>query len=206
MTLPQRSTASKAILLPLLLVFIGLAAPARTQDANGNRQTLFSCGTDPVNDKGWLDLSGMLQDDGTWTNLRFERQSDTDGQLVYSFPPEGVDYRTAFLFSQSDGPGGYLVSIRWADGGSNYVYYSLAIPPDPEVEDDMGGGDAALAISKDGMLIERVSCAERPYMFIGYMREAMSCDLANPYGEAACRDDTYDRAEEIEVNTIGIVP
>jgi hypothetical protein len=204
-TVPQRSTASKAIVLSVLLVFIGLAAPVRAQE-DDDHQTLFSCGTDPVNDQGWLDLSGIPQDDGSWTDLRFERHSDTDGQLVYSFPPDGVDYRTAFLFSHSRGPGGYLVTIRWVDQGTDYVYYSLAIPPNPEIEDDMGGGDAGLAISKDGELIERVSCAERPYMFISYMQESMSCDLANPHGEAACADDTYDHGDEIDTDTIGIVP
>jgi hypothetical protein len=70
----------------------------------------------------------------------------------------------------------------------------------------MGGGYAGLAVSKDGALIERIDCAERPYMFISYMRESMSCDLANPYGEAACADDTYDHGDEIDLDTIGIVP
>ena len=205
MTLPQRFIASKAILLSVLLVFTGPIAPAPAQE-DDDHQTLFSCGTDPLNDNGWLDLSGIPQDDGSWIDLRFERHADTDGQLIYSFPPDGVDYRTAFLFSHSNGPSGYLVTIRWVDQGMNYVYYSLAIPPDPEVEDDMGGGYAGLAISRGGELIERVSCAERPYMFISYMRESMSCDLATPYGEAACADDTYDHGDEIDPDRIGIVP
>ena len=91
------------------------------------------------------------------------------------------------------------------DGGTNYVYFSVDIPPDPDVEDDAGGGYAGLATSKEGTLIERVTCDERPYMFISYMREAMSCDLANPYGEAACEDDVYDRDEELDIERLGIV-
>ncbi|MEO7222486.1 MAG: hypothetical protein ABIY37_08435 [Devosia sp.] len=205
MTLPQRFIAIKATLLPLVLVFAGFAAPAFAQDGGDNRQILFSCGTGEVDDRGFLNLSGVPEDYDTWVDLRFERTADGDGHLVYSFPPEGLDYKTAFLFSHSDGPGGYLVSIRWKDDGINYVYYSLAIPPDPNAEDDMGGGYARLATSKDGKLVERVTCIERPYMFISYMRDAMSCDLANPYGEAACQDDTYDRDEEIDVEKIGIV-
>lgn len=205
MTLPQRLGAGKAILLSLLVVSFGASTPAYAQDDDGH-QTLFSCGTDPVNDRGWLDLSGIPQDDGSWTDLRFERTGNDSGERVYSFPAAGVDSRTAFLFSHSNGPSGYLVTIRWVDGDANYVYYSLDIPPDPEVEDDMGGGYAGLAVSKAGELVERVDCAERPYMFIGYMREAMSCDLANPYGEAACADDTYDHDDEIDLDRIGIVP
>jgi hypothetical protein len=202
-TLPQRSVASKAILLLLLPVFSALALPAQAED---DRQTLFSCTTDEVDDVGYLDLNGIPEDFDRWTDLRFERHADGDGHLVYSFPPTGTDPKTSFLFSHSDGPQGYLVSIRWVDQGTNYVYYSLAIPPDPTVEDDMGGGSAGLAISRDGKPVERIGCDEWPYMFISYMREAMSCDLANPYGEAACRDDPYERPEAIDIDRIGIVP
>lgn len=203
MTLPQRSIASKAILLLLLPVFSALALPAQAED---DRQTLFSCTTDETDDVGYLDLNGIPEDFDRWTDLRFERHADGDGQLVYWFPPAGADPKTSFLFSHSDGPEGYLVSIRWVDQGINYVYYSLAIPPDLTVEDDMGGGFAGLAISRDGMLVERIGCDERPYMFISYMREAMSCDIANPYGEAACRDDPHERPEAIDIDRIGIVP
>ena len=205
MTLPQRSAAIKAIVLPLLLVFSAFAAPVAAEE-DENRLTLFSCGTDAADDNGWLDLNGIEREVGKWTDLRFERRANGSGDLVYSFPPDGVEAKTAFLFSHSDGPGGYLVSIRWADQGTNYVYYSLYVPPDSGLEDDVSGGTAGLAISRDGKLIERVQCIERPYMFISYMREAMSCDLANPYGEAACQGDTYERTDEIDPDTIGIVP
>ena len=200
MTLPQRSLASKAILLCLLL----LSSPSMAQDDEG-RLTLFSCGTDPVNDEGWLDLNGIPSDYDTWGNLRFERSADGTGEIEYSFPPEGTNSKTAFLFSHSDGPEGYLVSIRWEDQGRNYVYYSLDIPPDPEIEDDMGGGEAGLVVSENGTLVDRIDCTERPYMFISYMREAMSCDLSNAYGPAACEDDTYERTVPLDVSTIGIV-
>lgn len=199
-TLPQRSFASKAILLILLL----LSSPALAQEDEG-RLTLFSCGTDPVDDEGWLDLNGIAEDYDTWGHLRFERSADGTGEIVYSYPPEGTDSKTAFLFSHSDGPEGYLVSIRWEDQGRNYVYYSLDIPPAMDAEDDMGGGEAGLVISEHGTLVERVACIERPYMFISYMRNAMSCDVGNPYGPAACADDSYDRTVPLDVSTIGIV-
>ena len=207
MTVPQRLTASKTILLLLLPVFSASAIPALGQQStDADRRTLFVCTTDEVDDVGYLDLNGIPHDDGTWSNLRFERHADGDGKLIYAFPPGGVDGKTAFLFSHSDGPDGYLVSIRWADEGRDYVYYSLVIPPDPEVEDDAGGGAAGLAIGKDGKLIERIGCDERPSMFISYVREAMSCDTANPYGEAACGEDPHERAEDLDPEAIGIVP
>jgi hypothetical protein len=204
-TLPQWPAVSKAMILPLVLVFSALATPGAAQDASGddNRQTLFSCGTDVAGDQGFLDLSGVPADD-RWGDLRFERTGD-DGKVAYSFPPEGADARTAFLFSHSNGPGGYLVSIRWTDSDLTYVYYSLDVPPDPEAEDDMGGGAAGLVTSRNGTLVERISCIERPYMFISYLREAMSCDFANPYGSAACEENPLERSDEVEPEAIGVV-
>ncbi len=202
MTLPERSAAIKAVLLPLAaLSLLALHGPAQ----GASRQTLFSCGTDGIGDRGFLELSGIPEDDNIWVDVRFDRRAESDGHLVYSFPRGGVDSRTAFLFSHSDGPEGYLVSIRWRDEGLDYVYYSLAIPPDPEDQNDMGGGDAGLVISSHGRQIERVPCAERPEMFIGYMRDAMSCDEANPYGRAACAEDAPERAMPLDVETIGMV-
>ncbi len=200
---PKTLHPSKAIVLPLLLATLALAAPVRAQD--DGRQTLFSCGTDPVDDAGFLDLNGIPEDNGTWVDLRFDQTAEGDGHLTYSFPRGGVDYRTAFLFSHSNGPEGYLVSIRWKDEGLNYVYYSLAVLPDPAVEGDAGGGEAGLVISQHGKMLEFVQCIERPFMFISYMRSAMSCDTANPYGPEACTENGAERKAPLDVQTIGVV-
>jgi hypothetical protein len=201
-TLPQWSTVRNAI-LALIVPALLLVGPVAAQAAS--RQSLFTCGTDAVDDRGFLNLSGIPGGNGDWIDLRFDRTDDGDGHLTYSFPRGGTDTRTAFLFSHSDGPEGYLVSIRWVDQGLNYVYYSLALPPGPDDENDAGGGDAGLVISKRGRQIERVPCVERPHMFISYLRDATSCDKANPFGEAACRDDPYNRTEALDTGTIGLV-
>lgn len=207
MKLPQTALPFKASLLALSLLLPLAAAPALAQDAEEDyRAPLFTCGTDPDNDSSFLDLSGVELDFDSYTDLRFEQRADGGERVVYAFPPEGPDGKTAFLFSHSTGPEGYLVSIRWVDGDTDYVYYSLAIPPEPGVEDDMGGSEAGLAISRDGELVERIACAEAPYMFITYMRHAMSCDTQNPYGEGACGESTWLRDEPLDVETLGIVP
>ena len=206
MTLPQRYAASKAILTVHMLA--ALAQPVAAQDDRGEegRQPLFSCTTDAVDELGFLNLSAIPSNFDGWTSPKFERTENGTGKLAYSFPPTGVAPETAFLFSHSDGPEGYLVSVRWVDDDASYVYYSLAIPPDPAVEGDMGGGAAGLVISRDGTLVEGVDCVERPYMFISYLQSVMSCDLANPYGEAACHEEAYERSEPLDPAMIGIVP
>ena len=175
----------------------------QADDEEPPRATLFSCGTDPEGDRTFLNLSGIELDYDSFTDLRFEQRAD-DETIVYSFPPAGIDTKTAFLFSHSDGPEGYLVSIRWVDAGTDYVYYSLNIPPNPDEADDMGGADAGLAISRGGQLVDSISCVERPYMFIGYMRDAMSCDMQNPYGEGACGEDPVMRNVPLEVGRLGL--
>lgn len=207
MTLPQSAAAFKTMLLGLLLVYGQGGSPALAQDAapeDDPHLTLFSCATDGEADMGFLSLSGVEHGTAAWTDLRFDRLANGDGSPVYRFDP-GADYKTAFLFSHSDGPEGYLVSIRWTDQETDYVYYSLDIPPDPNLGDDLGGGEAGLTVSKDGALVERVACTERPYMFIGYMRDAMSCDVDNPYGEVACGEATPVRPVPLDVEQLGVV-
>jgi len=206
MILPQSRFAFKSMMASMFLLPAFFVAPAMAEDAPEDEHlTLFSCTTDAVDDAGFLSLEGVEVTFDTWKDLRFRRTANGDGHELYRFEPK--DYKTAFLFSNSDGPEGYLVSIRWVDQGTNYVYYSLYIPPDPKVEDDMGGGEAGLVVSKDGKLIDRADCNERPYMFISYMQNAMSCDTDNPFGEAACSSDhVYDRTEPFDVSKIGIVP
>ena len=174
------------------------------EDEEPLRSTLFSCGTDPEADRTFLDLSGVELDYNSFADLRFEQRANDD-TVVYSFPSAGIDSKTAFLFSHSDGQEGYLVSVRWVDDGTDYVYYSLNIPPDPEEEDDMGGADAGLTVSRDGKRVDSISCIERPYMFISYMRDAMSCDTQNPYGEGACGENPVMRSEALDVSTLGLV-
>lgn len=208
MRVPQTLALFKALSLASVLALVAFGAPVLAEDEEDPpyRPTLFSCGTDPEQDRSFLNLSAIELDYNRYTDLRFERLEDNGERVVYAYPPEGIDSKTAFLFSHSDGPEGYLVSVRWIDGGRNYVYYSLAIPADPDVEDDAGGGAAGLVISQDGKLIEQVDCAERPYMFISYMRDAMSCDTDNPYGLAACEEYSVKRETPLDVETIGIVP
>lgn len=188
MRVRQRRRAFK-----MAVTLLGLAGAPSVQagESDGPQpQPLFVCGTDEIADRGFLELTGTETEPASWSALLFTRTADETGELRYAFPVDPGRDKTPFLFSHSDGPEGYLVTVKWEDAGDHFTLYSLAIPPGP---DDAGGSDAGLVISRADEVIERVGCIERPYMFISYMREAMSCDLANPQGEKGCAELAPDR-------------
>lgn len=177
-------------MLPRLLLLVGLvlaAQPAWAQDEPG-RVTLYSCDLGPDADAGFLSLSGVEGDgaDG-FTALQFT--AEMAGEAAITVPavpsPDGRD----FLFSNSDGPEGYLVSIRFTDGKTRYRLYSLAIPPDPDDENDMGGAGGGLVVTTADGATHELSCGETPYEFISYMAGAMGCDADPRYGANYCDPD-----------------
>jgi len=194
----------------VLALLVGLAAPVHADDTARDaalaRPPLFVCGTDAQQDMGYLVLSADDSGDNSEapTGLRFQRFADGDGHEVLRFPPEGAADGKAFRFAHSDGPDGYLVSIRFGSGGADYLLYSLAVPPDPSDPNDMGGGTAALTVSRDGRQVDEISCIERPTLFIDQMRRAMACDAGAPEGPAACAETPPRRSEPIDPAALGL--
>lgn len=196
-SLPQAGPAFKVL---ALLIAAALVAPAQAQDED-NRTPLFICGTGADAAEGSLYLSGLQADDGSFTGLRFDILKGDSA--TYSFAPAG-DSKPAFLFSHSDGPEGYLVSLRFADQGRDYELYSLATPPaNPDDEDDVGGSDAGLIVRENGAVVEQIACAERPIMFGSLIQDATSCDTANPLGAAGCAVDPAPRTEPLSLPGLG---
>ena len=173
-----------------------------SQAAGEPRQTLFSCGVDPVDDVGFVALKASPVEGDRFGDLRFERIAN-DLSKTYAYPRDGE--AGDFLFSHSDGDDGYLVSVRWSDAGLDRVLYSLYVRPDPAIENDIGGGIAGLATSKEGILIERVECAERPEMFITYLRLSTRCDVQAFDGDG-CGEDPHARAGRLSRERLGLVP
>ena len=200
MRLPQSTAAFKAIIVPFLLAFMGATSAFAQEDG---RLPLYSCGTGEHAEEGSIQLDGVALESGPYIELGLEVR--TASTLEFSFPPPGVDGKTAFLFSHSNGPEGYLVTLRFIDRGTNYVLYSLYVPPDPNDPYDAGGATGGLVSSRDGKLIKAIECTENPYEFIEYMRESTSCDVANPLGLAACEGYEPKRAAPLDVKRIGIV-
>jgi hypothetical protein len=197
MRLQQGGLGFKAIAVMIALYW---AVPASAQEEE-MRSPLFICGTGADALEGSLYLSGLESDSGDFTDLRFEQKIGED--VAFSFPPAGTDSKAAFLFAHSDGAEGYLVTLHFAADGKDYELYSLAQPPDPASEDDLGGSLAGLEVRQDGALVEEIACGERPTMFPSYLLAATSCDAANPWGEAACGEEPATRTEPLTLPGLG---
>ncbi len=200
--LPQRPAVFKALLAGALLFASPL--PARADD--GARSPLFLCGTGEDAQAGQLSLSGVPAESGTFTQLRFERRSGD--AVVESFPPDGagpVDAKTTFLFAHSDGPEGYLVTVRFKVGDEDYELYSLDPPPGDTDDTDTTGAAAGLGISRNGQAVETIACGEAPTLFVSDLKAATGCDTANPMGNAGCDDDPPVRNADLDPKTLGVV-
>jgi hypothetical protein len=197
MRLQQGGLGFKVVAAMIALTW---AVPAFAQDEE-MRAPLFICGTGADALEGSLQLSGVETDNGDFVDLRFEQRIGED--VAFAFPPEGTDSKTAFLFAHSDGPDGYLVALHFAADGKTYELYSLAQPPDPASEDDLGGSVAGLEVRQDAAIVEDISCGERPTLFPSYILAATSCDVANPLGEAACGEEPAMRTEPLTLPGLG---
>lgn len=165
-----------------LTAFLLAVAPSHAR-AN-DQQQLFVCGSGPdVAPTNRFELKGVQQVEGGWTDLQFIGFGE--GLEPVYFPSEPGPGRDKFFFSNSTGVDGYLVNVRFKNGKNAYRLYSLHIPPTTE-GDEIGSGEAGLEITGPQGEVRKFMCDERPYMFIAYMHDAMSCDFSNPYGAAGC--------------------
>jgi hypothetical protein len=158
--------------------------------------SLYSCSVGEHYDEGSIEFCDLTGGGADTDRLQFEL---VFGGKQFRYPTDASQSRQQFFFSHSNGPGGYLVNMRFADGDTKYRVYSLDIPPDPADENDAGGGAAGVVITQADGSAEVISCGDRPYEFITYLQRSMSCDLTNPMGEAGCDEDhTAERTEPLK--------
>ena len=143
---------------------------------------LLVCGIGPVEDD-YLALDAVQHDDGTWSDLQFTIAEP--GKPLLHLPPKPVAGVGNFFFANSTGSEGYLATVRFSVEGSQYLLRSLVIPANPADENDIGGTEAALDITGADGTQRTIKCTE-VYEFIGYMQQAMSCDMTNRYGTIGC--------------------
>ena len=176
MSYPSAATAAG------LLACLTLSAIAQEPIEPPMREPLYVCGAGPTSGDGFLKLTAELGADGYhYTNLQF--RGEVPGERPIVFPATPAPGQGNFYFSNTDGPDGYLVSIRFSQNGVKYRLYTAAIPPGPN---DGGSGSEGLIITEADGRERRIDCNERAYEFIVYMQQAMSCDTDPRYGAAFC--------------------
>jgi hypothetical protein len=148
-------------------------------------QRLFGCSIDQ-SASDFISLYATPQDDGSWQDVHFIIEK---GGIVQA---SVLEHRSAdprvFYFSNSNGPEGYYAQVRFNDAGRSYLLGLLDIPPAPEDENDMGGRAGVLTITEANGASYDLPCGETDE-YIGYMQQAMACDMTNRYGVAGCDFD-----------------
>ena len=170
----------RVILTPAvaLLSVAALANPSLAEEPF----RLFHCAVgDSYSDK--ISLYAHEHEDGSWSDLQFVVEKDGIIRILVKDAP-GAE-KSRFLFSNSEGPEGYYAQVRFSQAGRQYRLAMLDIPPDPAEELDMGGRAAGLTVTDPAGASYELPCGETDE-YIGYMQEAMSCDMANRYGAAGC--------------------
>jgi hypothetical protein len=179
--LPQWEIAMLRHVLATALVLAPLAAPAFADEPF----RLFDCGLgDGYSDA--ISLYAQQHDDGAWSDLQLLVEKDGIIRIMVQDAPGSAKSR--FLFSNSDGPDGYYAQVRVSDGPRDYLLHMLDIPPDPASEGDMGGRWVGLRVTEPSGVSYDLPCGETDE-YIGYMSEAMTCDMTNRYGAAGCDFD-----------------
>ena len=168
-------SAIAAMLLPLF------SAPSFAEEPF----RLFECSLGDAYSET-ISLYAQQHGDGIWSGLQLLVEKDGIIRILVRDTPGSATSR--FLFSNSDGPEGYYVQVRFSDGPRNYLLHMLDIPPDPTSEGDMGGRWAGLRVTQTNGASYELPCGETDE-YIGYMEEAMTCDMLNRYGAAGCDFD-----------------
>ena len=169
------------------LALVCLTHPAHSdEDSEPIRESLFVCGVGPI-EENYMAITGVNDENAhIHTDLQFH--AEIPGEAPITFPEHPEPGEGNFFFSNTDGPDGYLVSIRFSQGATKYRLYSLNVPPDDPSE--LPGGGAGLVITQADGTSQKISCSEGPYEFIVYMRRAMTCDVDPRYDASFC--DPYD--------------
>jgi alpha-tubulin suppressor-like RCC1 family protein len=148
------------------------------QDVPGECSELFVCTTDigkVIRICGVQDPADVAK----WSEIQY-RFGPESGPPELAFPEDPSSGPPALFFSHEEKNGDYRVTVRFTNGAYTYrVYSSTKTGAGVEVEDGKTKTRSGIA------------CNERPEMFIEYMRLNLPCDLKNPHGAAACRENPY---------------
>jgi alpha-tubulin suppressor-like RCC1 family protein len=114
-----------------------------------------------------------------WSNIQY-RFGPESGPPDFVYPPDPAKGARSMYFSHEMRGKDYRLTLRFANGGTTYrVFSGTESGAGVEVQDGTG------------KTLSTISCAERPLIFIDYLRKNVACDLKNPHGAAACQEKPY---------------
>ena len=171
----------------IVLCLILWPSLARACDVNAGEGPLFTCETsDPAK---YISICAV--DDGAgenWRSAQYRYGTDDKAELVY--PDDPAEGLKKLLFSHAKTAHSYTVNIRFKNGGFQYRVFSIARWEGDDPPAEAMDGEAGVEVRrKGGKVVARILCAERPYMFPGYLQRALACDLENPHGAKGCAED-----------------
>jgi alpha-tubulin suppressor-like RCC1 family protein len=155
------------------------AVPMRVGESVPPRCTpLFSCQT--ASNK-MIQICGVQDeaDVAKWTAIQY-RFGPEDGPPELAFPKEPWSGRPLLFFSHEESRGDYRISVRFSNGGYSYRVFSSS-----------KSGAGVEVANANGKRITIIECAERPLIFVEYLRLSLPCDKQNPHGAAACQEPPY---------------
>ncbi len=148
------------------------------QDVPAECNPLFACATrggKVIRICGTQDPADVAK----WSEIQYRFGPET-GPPELVFPEDPSTGPPPLFFSHAETKGDYLVTVRFTNGAYTYrVYSGTKTGAGVEVDD------------ASGKMRSDIACSERPEMFIEYMRMNLPCDLKNPHGAAACRENPY---------------
>ena len=165
-------------LFTLLVIWFVLLLTDRVQ-AEGCSAPLFTCQTDRSGKFVWI-CATEIEPGKRWSNIyyRFGMQG---GEPELEYPTDQVAGETKLFFFHEQMGDDYRVTVRFTNHGYVYKIFSYS-----------GLKQAGVLVSDlSGRVISTVNCIERPHMFPAYLRQALSCDVDNPHGSAACKEEPF---------------
>lgn len=139
---------------------------------------LFSCQTEGGK---FIRICGDQDsaDVAKWSDIQYRFEPE-NGPPELMFPEDPDEAKPSLFFSHEEKKGDYVVSIRFSNGGYRYRVYS--------------GSRSGAGVEVDdakGKKLSNIACAESPEMFPAYLQSNLPCDLQNPHGAAACKENPY---------------
>jgi hypothetical protein len=162
----------------LLAILPLLIAPAYACDPGKGEAPLFTCETRTPGEV--ISICAVEAQDGTWSKVQYRFGPAEKPSFIY--PADGLEGAKTMFFSHVKKSGAYIVTVRFVSEGITYRLYSKAVS-------EMEGEAGVIVENTSRPSMNKISCGERPYMFAGYLRDALACDLENPLGAKACEEN-----------------